>query len=103
MTRYARRTSADHQTRAAELRARPLEWQHVHTYRASYAAASVAREIRIGGLSGAYGPPGAYEARTQTVDDGTAVCARYVGEDGIWAHAVQSLIKPEQHPDEEAA
>ncbi|MFJ9799904.1 hypothetical protein [Streptomyces sp. NPDC101145] len=102
MARYARRRSADHQTSAAELRARPHEWQHVHTYRATYGAASVAREIRIGGFGGTYGPPGSFEARTQTVDDGTAVYARYVGEDGIWAHALRSLFVPERRPEDEA-
>ncbi|MFF9632910.1 hypothetical protein [Streptomyces fradiae] len=100
MARYARRRSADHQARAAELRERPGEWRHVHTYRANYGATSVAREIRIGGLGGTYSPPGAYEARTQTVDDGTAVYARYVGDDGTWAHALHALFEPEKHPED---
>jgi hypothetical protein len=103
MARYARRAAADHQARASEMRAQPQEWRHVHTYRANYGAANVAREIRLGGLSGAYAPSGAFEARTEMVDDGTAVYARYIGEDGIWADAIRSLLDPQQEPTGEAA
>jgi hypothetical protein len=103
MARRLKRPAADHQASADEMRDHPNQWQHVHTYPARYAAVSVAGGIRRGGLGQAYQPAGAFEARTEMVDDGTAVYARYVGEDGIWAEAIRSLHHPQQEPTDEAA
>ncbi|MFB7845466.1 hypothetical protein ACFC34_00320 [Streptomyces sp. NPDC056053] len=64
------------------MRANQGQWRIVATYPASYSAASAGFAIRAGNATRNgfwYGPPGAFDARTETVDDGTALYARYVG------------------------
>ena len=71
---------ADHRRIAAELRARPGEWGTVGVYRSLATGRNVGSQVRTAGANySAYGPPGAFEARTELVSDGTRVKARYVG------------------------
>lgn len=88
MTRLARRPRADHQRTATEAKAQPGVWLPVTDYRSTHAAADVGRRIRTGypiGLA-PYGTPylpaGAFETRTELVEDGTRLYTRYVGEGG---------------------
>lgn len=65
------------------MREHPAQWLEITTYPASYTAYSAAYEITRGGTSVRigqhYDPPGTFEARTETTDEGTAVQARYIG------------------------
>ncbi|MFD5709548.1 hypothetical protein ACFWHW_03985 [Streptomyces pharetrae] len=85
MSRLARRPRADHKTVAAEARRQPGTWIVVNDYRSSTAADGIAYDIRSGYSHGTrsgpspYHPAGAFEARTELVEDGVRVYARYVG------------------------
>ncbi|MEU6057943.1 hypothetical protein [Streptomyces sp. NPDC047097] len=81
MPRLGIRPRASHPASAAAMRNQPGEWLLVITYHSSQVADSMARSIRTGDqrTGGVYQPPGAYEARTEPVDDGTAVYGRYTG------------------------
>lgn len=65
------------------MRTNPLTWLEIATYPAPYTAVSVVAGIERGAKGGHiahhYSPIGAFEARTTTVDEGTAVHARYIG------------------------
>ncbi|MEV6569985.1 hypothetical protein [Streptomyces sp. NPDC051577] len=80
MSRYAIRKRADHVAAAQALRAAPCEWQTVHVYATRSAAIGTAWHVRRPGNGlFAYRPAGAFEARVEMVDGGTALLARYVG------------------------
>ena len=87
MSRLSKRARVDHQATAARLQAHPGVWQVVGDYRNRDSANGLAHRIRTGYPLGhadygtPYEPAGAYEARTELVDDGTRVHARYIGED----------------------
>ena len=87
MSRLSKRPRVDHQATVARLQANPGVWLPVGDYRSSGSARSLLHRIRTGWPIGtaAYGTPylpaGAYEARTELVEDGTRVHARYIGED----------------------
>lgn len=73
------------------MRAHPDQWTRIRTYPAAYSAVGVARGIRLG-LIAAYGPTGTFDARTELVDDGTALYARFNSEyTRMWREAVQAL------------
>ncbi|MEV4858956.1 hypothetical protein [Streptomyces ossamyceticus] len=85
------RARADHAQVAAQLRAQPGEWGPVSVYPAAYNARKIAVNIRLARDSfGVYGPAGAFEARTQALEDGTLVEARYIA-DQAWADALAAL------------
>ncbi|MDX3165906.1 hypothetical protein PV516_19150 [Streptomyces scabiei] len=71
-----KRARADHQAAAEGLRETPALALTVAVCPAPYTAASLASDIQDGRY--AYGPAGSYGARTETVDDGTAVLAWYI-------------------------
>lgn len=85
MSRRSKRPQTNHKETAAALQAQPGVWLIVGDYRNSISADSVAKRIRHGYPIGAreygtpYQPAGAYETRTEPVDDGTRVHARYTG------------------------
>ena len=87
MSRRSKRPRANHREAAARLQANPGEWLPVGDYRLLAHANDMAYRIRTGYPIGdaAYGTPyqpaGAYETRTELVEDGTRVHARYIGED----------------------
>ncbi|MBD9703420.1 hypothetical protein IHE56_15280 [Streptomyces sp. ID01-12c] len=94
---------ADHRRIAAELRARPGEWATVGIYRSLASARNVAGAVRhASGKYGAYGPAGAFEARTELVSEGTRVEARYIAapsastDDAAWADALAALAEEER-------
>ncbi|MFF7096354.1 hypothetical protein ACFY9A_28765 [Streptomyces rubradiris] len=80
-----KRPRADHKEVAHALRQHPGVWLPVGDYRNSISADDIARRIRtgypLGNADGStpYLPAGAYESRTELVDDGTRVHARYIG------------------------
>lgn len=83
MPRWGRRTPTRHAQKSAWMRTNPFAWLEVATYPATYTAVAAASAIG-GGTDGMhiarhYGPAGAFETRTTTVDDGTTIHARYVG------------------------
>ncbi|MFF4409870.1 hypothetical protein [Streptomyces sp. NPDC001404] len=78
MPRLRKTPRADHESAAEALREMPGLWLTVKVYPANYSAQSLAVDVGRGRY--AYTPAGAYEARTELVDDGTAVLVRYVGE-----------------------
>lgn len=78
MSRPAKRPRVSHQAAAAKLREHPNEWQVVGTY-SSVSGPGMASHIRTAFLI-AYEPAGAFDARTEVVEDGTRVHARYIGE-----------------------
>ncbi|MFE2073665.1 hypothetical protein [Streptomyces misionensis] len=86
MSRPAKAPRVSHQAAAARLREHPQTWLIVGDYRSRTTADDVARRIRSGYPIGApeygtpYEPIGAYESRTELVEDGTRVHARYIGE-----------------------
>ncbi|WP_333745588.1 hypothetical protein [Streptomyces sp. IBSBF 2950] len=71
-----KRARADHRAAAEALREMPGLALTVVVCPAPYTAQSLVQDIRAGRY--AYAPPGAYSARTETVDEGTAVLAWYV-------------------------
>lgn len=73
-----RRKRVSHKAVAAQLRTQPGEWGPVGDYSSSASAVGIVSHIRTAFLV-AYRPAGAYEARTEMVDEGTRVHARYVG------------------------
>lgn len=80
MSRHPIRKRADHVAAARKLRTTPGEWQTVHVYASRYSAMSAAHLVRQPRCQWlAYLPAGAYEARVEMVDGGTALLARYVG------------------------
>ncbi|MFI9154551.1 hypothetical protein [Streptomyces sp. NPDC053367] len=86
MSRLARRPRADHKTVAAEARRQPGKWVVVNDYRSSLVADGTACYIRRGHEYSSrgpspYQPAGAFDARTELVEDGVRVYARYVGGD----------------------
>lgn len=72
-----RRKRVSHKAVAAQLRTQPGEWAPVGDY-SSTSAAGIVHHIQNAYLV-AYDPAGAFEARTELVDEGTRVHARYVG------------------------
>ncbi|MFF9554542.1 hypothetical protein ACF1DY_01740 [Streptomyces albus] len=66
MSRPSTRPHTSHAQVAAQLRAHPGVWMQVSVYRTAY-------------RQPAYEPAGAYEARVQRVEAGTAVLARWLG------------------------
>ncbi|GGQ83403.1 hypothetical protein [Streptomyces flaveolus] len=87
MSRLSHRPRADHRRTVEEARRQPGVWLHVVDYRSTPVAEDVARRIRNGYPIGAhaygtpYQPTGAFEARTELVDDGTRLQVRYIGGD----------------------
>ncbi|MFI0233092.1 hypothetical protein [Streptomyces sp. NPDC017086] len=85
MSRLTKRPRVDHKAAARALREQPGVWLVVGDYRSKTSADSTVTRIRHGYPIGAreYGTPylpvGAYEARTEPVEDGTRVHARYIG------------------------
>lgn len=85
MSRLAKRPRANHEQTAQALRQQPGVWLIVGDYRSTVSANSIAGRIRHGYPIGAreygtpYQPTGAYESRTELVEDGTRVEARYIG------------------------
>lgn len=85
MSRLARRPRANHQQSATDLTANPGEWLVIGDYRSSIGADGIAHCIRTGYPIGAvtahnpYQPVGAFETRTELVEDGIRLYARYVG------------------------
>ncbi|MET9012268.1 hypothetical protein ABZX74_15320 [Streptomyces olivaceoviridis] len=85
MSRLAKRPRANHKQTAEALRQQPGVWLVVGDYRNSISADNLARRIRYGYPIGnpddstPYHPAGAYETRTELVEDGTRVHARYTG------------------------
>ena len=79
MTRQSTNHPRTHHFLAAKgLREQPGTEQGVGIYRAPYTARSIVHMITTARIP-CYAPAGAFEARLVTVDDGTAVHARYVG------------------------
>lgn len=84
MSRRAKGPRVDHQATAVRLREQPNVWLTVGDYRSSITANDLARRIRNGYPIGAsaygtpYQPTGAYETRTELIEDGTRVHARYL-------------------------
>ncbi|WP_043470968.1 hypothetical protein [Kitasatospora sp. MBT66] len=68
-----------HSRIASALRARPGEWAVVHRADTVTRAASAAQAIRSAKLA-AYGPAGAFQAVSRTVDTEHRVYARFVGD-----------------------
>jgi hypothetical protein len=87
VTRLSRRPRADHKHAVAEARRQPGVWLPVTDYRSTHTAEDVARRIRNGYPIGdtrygnPYQPTGAFEARTELVDDGTRLHVRFGGGD----------------------
>lgn len=85
MSRLTKRPRADHKQTAAAARRKPGVWVVVGDYRSSISADHMAYAIRSGYRRGStagpspYHPAGAFEARTELVEDGVRVHARYVG------------------------
>lgn len=85
MSRLTKRPRVDHKAAARALRAQPGVWLVVGDYRNSVSADNIARRIRAGYPIGhandgtPYLPARAYESRTELVEDGTRVHARYTG------------------------
>lgn len=85
MSRLSKRPRTDHKLTAQALRQRPGVWLVVGDYRNSISAENLARRIRTGypisppTSETPYQPAGAYEVRTEPVEDGTRVHARYTG------------------------
>lgn len=79
MSRPTTHPHTSHAKVAAQLRAHPGVWMQVSVYRTAYTANGIARRIRTAYRQPAYEPAGAYEARVQQVEDGTAVLARWLG------------------------
>lgn len=75
MPRRRQTTRANHQAAAEGLREMPGVALTVVVCPACYTAESLARDIRRGRY--AYTPAGAYKARTEPVDNGTAVLVWY--------------------------
>lgn len=78
MTRFAG-SRPDHAKAAAKMREHPGVWMHIATCRTSYTAKGVAYRVRTATRQSVYEPTGAFEARVQQLDDGTAVIARWLG------------------------
>ncbi|WP_431980065.1 hypothetical protein [Streptomyces qinglanensis] len=79
MTRPRKRTHTRHAKAAARLREHPGMWMQVAVYPTAYSAHGAAHRIRTAYRLPAYEPAGAYEARTEQLDEGTAVVARWLG------------------------
>jgi hypothetical protein len=83
VSRLSKRPRTNHAETAQALRSQPGVWLVVGDYRNSISADSLAKRIRSGYPIGSpaagtpYQPVGAYETRTEPVDDGTRVHARY--------------------------
>jgi hypothetical protein len=94
---------ADHRRIAAELRAQPGEWGTVGVYRSLSTGRHVGSAVRhASGKYGAYGPAGAFEARTELVSDGTRVEARYVGAPASPHRAETATAAPSASADDAA-
>lgn len=77
------RRNVSHKQVAARCRQKPGEWQTVGEYATDMSAGSIVSAITKGGSNVvAYGPAGAFEARSEQTEAGTAVYARYVGDGG---------------------
>lgn len=76
---YGRAGRTEWQPIAEALRARPREWARVKTGAKKSTGATLAARIKTGAIA-PFRPAGAFEAKSRTIEDGTAVYARYVGE-----------------------
>jgi hypothetical protein len=85
VSRLARRPRANHKDVADQARRQPGQWVVVNDYRSNIAADGAAYVIRSGyrhsghSYPPPYHPAGTFEARTELIEDGTRVYARYVG------------------------
>lgn len=80
MTRPVKRERASHAEVAATAKARPGEWVRVGAYSSAASAKCAAWTIRNGvgpSRTGAYGPVGAYETRTQNREFDTDLFVRF--------------------------
>ncbi|MGW7355142.1 hypothetical protein ACWGI0_00225 [Streptomyces sp. NPDC054802] len=81
MSPWKKRPRADHNETAARAKATPGEWVLAATYGSGYSADSIVRYVQTGaGKRGpnAYLPAGRFEAKKETVDDGTELWVRYL-------------------------
>lgn len=86
MSRRAKAPRVNHQAAVAALRNKPGVWQPIGDYRNRITADNTASAIRYGRPLGSvtctpYTPAGAFEARTELVEDVTRIHARYIGEE----------------------
>lgn len=72
--------SANHALRADDMRRHPHMWIEVCVYNGRQSANAAAYQIRTGDRLPAYRPAGAFETRTEPLDGGTALYARYIGD-----------------------
>jgi hypothetical protein len=79
VSHWKKRPIANHAMRADDCRRHPGMWIEVGIYNSRQSAESTARHIRTAERLRYYTPAGAYETRTELVDDGTALYARYTG------------------------
>lgn len=79
MTYQRRGPRADHLAIARALKERPGVWLPVTEYPSRSGALNAALSIRKADPLRVYRPAGAFEARIEMTEDGTAVLARYVG------------------------
>ncbi|MFE9391627.1 hypothetical protein [Streptomyces sp. NPDC006784] len=79
MTRPRKRTYPSHAKAAARLREHPGMWMQVAVYPVAYSARGAAHRIRTAYRLPSYEPAGAFEARVEQLDEGTAVVARWLG------------------------
>lgn len=80
---------ADHVARATAARQTPGEAVRVHVYPSRDSALGITSLIRSASIT-AYAPAGSFETYVETVEDGTAVMARYLG--------AANLIPPRPKP-----
>ncbi|MFD3535200.1 hypothetical protein [Streptomyces sp. NPDC058664] len=80
MARWKKRPTANHRLRADDCRRHPGMWIEVGVYNSRQSAESTGRHVRTADRLPYYTPVGAFETRTELVDDGTALYARYTGD-----------------------
>ncbi|WP_137991224.1 hypothetical protein [Streptomyces vilmorinianum] len=82
MSRPRKRIRTNHQATAGRAKAARGTWVVAGTYGSWYAADSMARIVRTGSgkRMAAYLPVGAFDARLEQVEDGTALWVRYRAE-----------------------
>ncbi|MEU5595718.1 hypothetical protein [Streptomyces sp. NPDC020298] len=86
MSRLAKRRQVNHKETAEALRRSPGVWLIVGEYRNRSTASSTSYAIRAAtpGVGAWYAPPDSFESRTELVEEGVRVYARYVGTRRDW-------------------